>query len=79
MFMIRQYAACVLMVFTLGALVLAGCGIGYLLKAAGSLFMRALCAPTFRTAKPVAVGSRVGNANLIPGAVGPSAIAIGPP
>lgn len=79
MFMIRQYAACVLMVATLGGLVLAGSGIGYLLKTAGYLFVRALFALVFRAPTQDAVGAMVGRADLTSGADGPRGIVVGSP
>jgi hypothetical protein len=48
MFMLRQYAACVLVVAALGALILVSCGIGYMLKTAGTMILRALLDLAFR-------------------------------
>ena len=42
MFMIREYAACVLMAIMLAALLLVAGGIGYLLKVTGIMFLRTL-------------------------------------
>ena len=42
MFIIREYGACVLVVLLLAVFVLVACGIGYLVKAIGTILVRAL-------------------------------------
>ena len=48
MFIVREYAACAIMVCMLGTLLLALCGIGYLLKSTGARFTRMLHAAADR-------------------------------
>jgi hypothetical protein len=48
MFIIREYGACVLVVLLLAVFVFVACGIGYLLKAIGTILVRALYAAARR-------------------------------
>ncbi len=78
MFIIRQYAACVLLVFMLAALLLAACGIGCLLPATGNMFARAFQAVACRTPTLQRGATRFSTRNVMAVAAEPRAIADGP-
>ena len=78
MFMVRQYAACVLMVSALGALVLVAGGIGYLLKAAGMTIARTLQAGTSRVSCQRCVAMRFGSGSATCTVAEPTLVAEGP-
>ena len=56
MFLVRQYAAFVIVAFTLTALLVAACGLGYLLKAAGIMLAKSLPTSVYRARTPKRVG-----------------------
>jgi hypothetical protein len=64
MFILSEYAACVLVVFMLGTLLFAACGIGYLLKVAGKIFERALRRMAHGTPTLKRIAMRFNNRNV---------------
>jgi len=64
MFLLSEYAACVLVVFMLAAVLLAACGIVYLLKATGSVLLRALRRMAYGTPALKRVAMRFNNSNV---------------
>jgi len=65
MFILGEYAACVLVVFMLALLLLAACGIGYVLKATGTvLFVRARRGIAYAMPALNRVAMRLNNRNV---------------
>ncbi len=80
MFMIREYAACVLLVLLLGVVFLALFGIGYLLQAGGRLAMRSILAAAVRATKPrVAEGTLAVSATRFDEAIESRLLPVGAP
>lgn len=75
MFIIREYAACVLMALMLAALLLVAGGMGYLLKVAGIMFLRTLRTVPYRTATVKRLAMRFSGRRAICTGAEPSAIA----
>ena len=77
-FIIREYAACALMALMLAALLLVACGMGYLLKVTGIMFLRTLQSVAHRKVSLKRVATRLSSRNVICAGAEPSVIAGSP-
>jgi len=78
MFIIREYAACALLALMLVALLLVACGMGYLLKVTGIMFLRTLQSGAYRRVRLRRVATRLSSRNVICAGAEPSVIAGSP-
>jgi len=78
MFIIREYAACALLALMLVALLLVACGMGYLLKVTGIMFLRTLQSGAYLRVSLRRVATRLSSGNVICAGAEPSVIAGSP-